>query len=111
MSKSKAKSVGAAMIAQERRRQVAKERWTAEHDAQHDNNELIRAAIAYAMPHDLFGISRVGMWPWGNLEWKPTDRVRDLVKAGALIAAELDRINEANNLKRLRCNFERISLK
>jgi hypothetical protein len=32
--------------------------------------------------------------PWGESWWKPTpeDRVRELVKAGALIAAEIDRL-------------------
>jgi hypothetical protein len=35
-----------------------------------------------------------GWWPWAERFWKPTpdDRVRELVKAGALIAAEIDRL-------------------
>ena len=40
------------------------------------------------------GIEGVGMWPW-DLEWfkpSPYDRIRELVKAGALIAAEIDRL-------------------
>lgn len=34
------------------------------------------------------------MWPWGEQYWKPTpsDRIRELVKAGALIAAAIDRM-------------------
>ena len=33
-------------------------------------------------------------WPWNVVWWKPTpdDRIRELAKAGALIAAEIDRL-------------------
>lgn len=31
-------------------------------------------------------------WPFDPPSWKPGDRVRELVKAGALIAAEIDRL-------------------
>jgi hypothetical protein len=38
------------------------------------------------------------MWPWDNKYWKPSeDKVRNLVKAGALIAAEIDRLQRLNN--------------
>lgn len=38
-------------------------------------------------------------WPWHANSWKPTpfDRVRELVKAGALIAAAIDRIINKQN--------------
>jgi len=38
------------------------------------------------------------IWPWEKSWWKPTpnDRVKELVKAGALIAAEIDRLLEQN---------------
>lgn len=38
-------------------------------------------------------------WPWGEASWKPSpdDRVRELVKAGALIAAEIDRIRRVDS--------------
>lgn len=34
------------------------------------------------------------MWPFSQEWWKPTpdDRIRELAKAGALIAAEIDRL-------------------
>lgn len=79
---------GAAMIAAERRRQIATEGWTADHDRQHVSGELVQAALYYADPE-----AGVLDWPWDN--WPKTkgeDRVRDLVKAGALIAAEVDRL-------------------
>lgn len=33
-------------------------------------------------------------WPWDEMLWKPTpdDRIRELAKAGALIATEIDRL-------------------
>lgn len=97
---------GAELIAEERQRQLNKEGWTAEHDEQWINGELLDAAEAYlryvrtgneicfgSVPAEL-------IWPWDSKWWKPSrDRVRNLVKAGALIAAEIDRINAEQNRK------------
>lgn len=94
-------SSGAALITAERQRQVGVEGWTAEHDAQH-GDDLVMAAVAYATPDSWRDYRPRGygtttplpaVWPWGPGDWKPTpgDRVRELVKAGALIAAEIDR--------------------
>lgn len=78
-------STGAELIAAERRRQVEVEGYTAEHDAQRGHpEELVRAALCYAS-----GFS--DGWPWRPRDYKPgRDRVRELVKAGALIAAAID---------------------
>jgi hypothetical protein len=35
------------------------------------------------------------IWPWDRKWWKPTDRRRDLVKAAALILAEIERLDRA----------------
>jgi hypothetical protein len=101
-------SAGAALIAAERARQVTEENWTPEHDAHHASGELARAAACYAVPPDC---RRTGTrlvdgygdrgdryapypegWPWHPDFWKPGDRIRELAKAGALIAAEIDRL-------------------
>lgn len=93
---------GAELIAAERTRQIEQEGWSRERDvAVHQNDELALAAATYAMPNRLrerFS-DRIGgwiaiWWPWPVKWWKPTpeDRVRELVKAGALIAAEIDRL-------------------
>jgi hypothetical protein len=39
------------------------------------------------------------MWPWEASWWKPsqTDRIKELAKAGALIAAEIDRLKNASS--------------
>lgn len=86
---------GVAMIAAERQRQIDVEGYTPEHDAEHGEflggpvTEMALAAAAYLFPRraEFF-------WPWSFDAWKPTpdDRVRELVKAGALIAAEIDRL-------------------
>jgi hypothetical protein len=94
---------GVELIAAERTRQVEVEGWTPEHDAEHAGESLALAACCYAAPPTMrkWRIwsntnppkSVPVLWPWGPTFWKPSeDRVRELVKAGALIAAEIDRI-------------------
>lgn len=81
---------GAEMIAKERGRQIQTEGWTPRHDDGHDRAEMARAAACYI----LHGLNVTGRprWPWAAYWWKPKDRVYDLVRAGALIAAEIDRL-------------------
>ena len=89
---------GAQLITQERHRQISVEGWTPEHDDSHHNGQLAAAAICYAeqaamgMPMTRrCNVPRA--WPWSHNWWKPADdQIRNLVKAGALIAAEIDRI-------------------
>lgn len=87
---------GVSLIAAERRRQINQEGWTAEHDRQHENGELALAAACYACPiPKRWKTNFVGtFWPWAMEWWKPTcdNRIRELTKAGALIAAEIDRL-------------------
>lgn len=88
------RTTGAELIARERERQKSEEGWTAEHDRQWRGRELIRAAICYAKA-DIDGnlsLDDFGLWPWDMQWWKPKSRIRNLVKAGALIAAEIDRL-------------------
>lgn len=87
---------GVDLIAAERERQVAAEGWTPEHDDTHTHHELARAGAAYAL-YGGFGKMPVDVrdlvWPWEPESFKPSrDRLRDLAKAGALIAAEIDRL-------------------
>lgn len=86
---------GVGLIAAERQRQVSVEGWTTVHDDGHELGEMARAASCYAMPdgwrHQLVKLC----WPWDATWWKPGDRIRELVKAGALVAAEIDRLQRA----------------
>lgn len=85
---------GSELILHERARQESQEGWTAEHDDKHDG-QLVDAAIAYAA-HARYKRPTAeapnNWWPYG-WDFKPSpDPIRNLVKAGALIAAEIDRL-------------------
>lgn len=83
---------GIELIAEERQRQIEKEGWTHEHDDDHNDQSLLGAAVCYA-ERTLMGEGRTTYnWPWDEKWFKPTDDIRNLVKAGALIAAEIDRL-------------------
>ena len=107
---------GAERIAAERRRQIEEEGWSAEHDVQHKGGDLAVVAALYALAavdklHDEVGCDAWGwLWPenWDERWWKPgddaetegmcisdDDAMRCLEKAGALIAAEIDRRERA----------------
>jgi hypothetical protein len=87
---------GVERIAAERKRQIEEEGWTEKHDDQWEHGELAEAAATYAsLPHweGRFINWRKILWPWDDEWYKPeTDRIRELEKAGALIAAEIDRL-------------------
>lgn len=77
----------------ERQRQISAEGWTPEHDDEHQLGELSHAAARYAsQAFGQYGIS--AFWPWAEKWWKPSqDPRRNLEKAGALILAEMERID------------------
>jgi hypothetical protein len=98
------RSSGAKLIEIERWRQMTEEGWTAEHDdREHGNGELADAAACYAISDwesPYFTNVRKNLWPWQKAWWKPSsDRVRNLVKAGALIAAEIERLQRVDARK------------
>lgn len=91
---------GVELIAAERKRQMREEGWTPSHDDSHARGEMALAAAKYAIPESRrasIAARGVRLWPWASRWWKPTPnyRVRELVKAGALIAAEIDRLQRA----------------
>ncbi len=97
-------TTGSTLIANERHRQISEEGWTEEHDAQHRYGELVYGAICYALhAHSIGRCSETAAeryikenWPWGKEWWKSSDDpIRCLEKAGALIAAEIDRLQAA----------------
>lgn len=99
---------GAEQIALERQRQIAIEGWTPQHDDAHRDGELAKAASCYAWMatqsdnmREVFD-SPPPTWPndWSDEWWKPKDRLADLVRAGALIAAEIDRLQRIQNADR-----------
>lgn len=94
---------GIEAIATERHRQISVEGWTPEHDDEHTSGEMSAAAATYAFnaftntSYRAYAADPVGFWPWDAEWWKPKTPREDLVRAGALIAAEIDRIDRAND--------------
>jgi hypothetical protein len=108
---------GAEIITAERQRQVEEEGWTPEHDDKWGEGELVNAAVCYAQ-FAYWGCVCNGEvrnmirrewkpgyvhirgehWPFDASWWKPAcgndinGRILELAKAGALIAAEIDRL-------------------
>ncbi len=89
---------GVELIAEERERQIEDENWTKEYDdMEHRIPDLVRAVECYAVMamHAKPGKGRQPStwWPWPRSLWKPSyNQLRNLAKAGALIAAEMDRL-------------------
>lgn len=84
---------GIEKIVAERKRQIEKEGWSPEHDDQHTKGELALAALSYIWSEWIPNSQILKMYfPWDAKWWKPKDRISNLVRAGALIAAEIDRL-------------------
>lgn len=101
------RTTGAALIVAERQRQIDVEGYDGDHDFG-AADDLAVAGACYALPQSRRAVRRrelIGdnvkvtvtvalwgeLWPWGEAYWKPSDdRRRELVKAGALIAAAID---------------------
>ncbi|WP_232272200.1 hypothetical protein [Thiosulfatihalobacter marinus] len=92
-------------VLEERARQQTVEGWTEEHDDEHDDGEMAKAAACYAwIAAQSPSLRRIfssppPTWPseWDVNWWKPTTPRRDLVKAAALILAEIERIDRAED--------------
>ena len=117
-------SDGLKYIGVERLRQIEEEGWTPEHDDEHFDGSMAMAAACYASTSRLYSLRHFANgytyddpWPWegkwdkryrvGEVRNNPGNRLPDpssytrterlnlLVKAGALIAAEIDRLIRA----------------
>jgi hypothetical protein len=86
--------IGRIDVLAERARQVTAEGWTPKHDDGYAQSELVMAAVCYAY-HAARGEASANIWPWLLERWKPTTPRRNLIKAGALILAEIERIDRA----------------
>lgn len=93
----------------ERHRQIHAEGWTAKHDDQHSDGSMALAAACYALnaavwadrpkaipQSDYVRLANPGYrWPWAEKWWKPKSQRQDLVRAAALLLAEIDRLDRA----------------
>lgn len=82
----------------ERQRQIEAEGWTDDHDDAHGIGELSAAGMCYA-GHACLTLRGKGgdtvpsPWPWADEWWKPKNPRRDLVRAAALLIAEIERLD------------------
>ena len=96
---------GTSIITAERERHITKEGFTANHDANFENGELANAAAFYSLSPEMVSFINdhwgndmaLHLWPFDleRLKQTPENRIKQLAKAGALIAAEIDRLYQA----------------
>lgn len=61
------------------------------HDDAHKLGQIGLAALCY-LNHKPQHKGLPALWHWTSASWKPADRRRNLVKAGALLRAEIERL-------------------
>lgn len=93
-------------IVDERERQISFEGWSTDNDDQYERGELAEAAACYALHANDDPSERrshyggPAWWPFPARWWKPKDPRRDLVRAAALIIAEIERIDRKASQQR-----------
>ena len=94
-------SKAAGDVLAERKRQIEAEGWTLDRDDEYTRFELARAGACYAEYGNWPAHSEVppNSWPWPAAWWKPSDYRRNLVKAAALILAEIERLDRLQSPK------------
>ncbi|MBJ9771398.1 hypothetical protein [Acinetobacter baumannii] len=93
-------------VLNERERQIQIKGWTNEHDDVYSKNELTRAAACYTTNVINYGWKFISKpagvyqsekapeyWPWDDCYWKPKSPRQDLVRAAALLIAEIERLD------------------
>lgn len=102
--------VGTKLIEQYREEQISKHNWSVQHDIDvNKDGQLVQAAMAYLANVVTVEVDSASgpvavdsrtLWPnnWSKRWLKLSDnRVKDLSKAGALIAAEIDRLLQTSD--------------
>lgn len=95
-------------VLEERARQTSAEGYAPEHDDEHWAGDLVRAAVSYAWPTypSTYGDPKKEdghqpytwcpyLWPWDQSDWKPKGKRRNLVRAAALLIADIERLDRA----------------
>lgn len=84
-------------VLMERRRQIDQEGWSLEHDDKHSSGDLSAAAGCYALFSALHPDAGQPpeQWPWSRKWWKPKEHRRNLVRAAAMLIAEIERIDRS----------------
>jgi len=84
----------------ERCAQIEREGYSLQHDDQFVDGQLANAASCYACRaasrdwyRKEFETMPAGGWPFSYRKWKPKTRRQDLIRAAALIVAEIERLD------------------
>ena len=84
----------------ERERQIVHEGFDPTHDDDHGDGQLCRAAMGYCQSAStcladtsVLAKKPPSYWPWEPSWWKPKSSRRDLIRAAALIVAEIERLD------------------
>lgn len=98
-------------VIKERNRQVNVEEHTHANDDQYQSNELIRGSHSYvghviarswtyseSTPEKYQSEEPSEFWPWPDETWKPKSPREDLIRATALLLAELERMDRLSNI-------------
>lgn len=86
-------SPAALAVLQERRGQVEREGFSAEHDDKHETGELAMAGATYALA-GVFSLPKAPWtWPFEKAWWKPKSLRQNLIRAAAFLIAEIERID------------------
>lgn len=85
------KSTAIDLVKEEREKQINKYGYTAVHDRQHHNKAVLYGALAYL--NSVIYSSNVGIedWPFKEESFNPEGDIKNLVKAAAMIIAEIDK--------------------
>ena len=111
---------GTMLIAIERNHQIKDEGYTTEHDDHNCSADMAVAGACYVLDmaskwsgqhatwQNHYEEEALLLWPCEKTQWNPTpdDPIRQLVKAGALIAAEIDRLDGVKHIVRRQLEIE-----
>lgn len=102
--------VGTKLIEQYREEQISKHNWSVQHDIDvNKDGQLVQAAVSYLSAtnrvrlktaYGLMTVRPLDIWPsnWDTNWFKANDdKIKNLSKAGALIAAEIDRLLQTSD--------------
>ena len=85
------KSTAIDLVKEEREKQINKYGYTAVHDRQHHNTAVLYGALAYLNSTIYSSTAGIEDWPFEKESFKPEGDIKNLVKAAAMIIAEIDK--------------------
>ena len=85
------KTTGIDLVKEEREKQINKHGYTTVHDRHHPNKAVLYGALAYLNSAIYSPTVGIEDWPFKEESFKPEGDIKNLVKAAAMIIAEIDK--------------------